>query len=146
MRRNLIFAIVVLAVCPVLTADYYVATDGDDAGLGTLGDPFETIQYAADVAAVGDTIYIREGSYHEAVVITGLAGSAADPITFTNYNGETVILDGTETISSGWTVHSGNIYKTTLSEDVWQLFVSGEQMIPARWPNAAFDELKIWDR
>ncbi len=34
-------------------------------------------------------------------------------------------------------MHSGNIYKTVLAEDVWQLFVDGRMQIIARWPNAA---------
>ncbi len=146
MRRNLIFAIVVLAVCPVLTADYYVATDGDDAGLGTLGDPFETIQHAADVATAGDTIYIRGGTYHEVVSLDGVIGSSGNEITFTNYNGEIVTLDGTIGITSGWTQYSGNIYKTTLSEDIWQLFVDGECQTLARFPNAEVWSDFMWQR
>ena len=56
------------------------------------------------------------------------------------YPGEVVTLDGTEAISelqtNGWTPYKGSIYKTTLSKDIWQLFVDSEMMIPARWPNA----------
>ena len=99
--------------------------------------------------APGDTCYIRGGSYHEAVVITALTGTAAKPVTFVNYNGEQVVLDGTQPItglgSTGWTQHSGSIYRTTLGSDIWQLFINGEQMIPARWPNARFDDETVWD-
>jgi hypothetical protein len=125
---------------------FYVAVNGDDNNPGTFLEPFATIQKAADTVVAGDTVYIRAGSYHEAVTMTGKSGTAADPITFTNYNGEDVTLDGSIPITSGWIPHSGSIYKTTLSEDVWQLFVDGKTMISARWPNAKWDDDSIWDR
>ncbi|GAG41146.1 unnamed protein product, partial [marine sediment metagenome] len=71
-------------------------------------------------------------------------GTSGNPITFTNYQDEVVELNGTEEITSSWTQHSGNIYKTTLSADIWQLFVDDDMMISARWPNAtAWDG--FWD-
>lgn len=70
----------------------------------------------------GDTCYIRGGRYHEAVVISDLIGTAAKPVTFVNFGGEEVILDGTRPISdlgsTGWTNHSGSIYRTTLGGNV----------------------------
>ena len=118
------------------TSGYYVATSGSDTNPGTFLEPFATTQKAADVMSAGDTCYIRKGMYHEHVTMNGKNGTAADPITFMNYREEKVVLDGTIPITANWTQHAGNIYKTTLSEDVWQLFVDGEMMVPARWPNA----------
>jgi hypothetical protein len=119
-------------------ANYYVATDGNDSDAGTIGAPFATIQKGVDMLSAGDTLYIREGTYHEEVELVALTGTEANRITITNYPNDTneVILDGTEEIASSWDVHSGNIYKTTLSEDIRQLFVDGKMMTPARWPNA----------
>ncbi len=136
-------------VSHVLAGDYYVATNGDDSAAGTIVAPFKTIQHAADVMVAGDTCHIRGGNYHEAVVIDGLNGSSGSPITFTGYNNEVVTMDGSQPLtdlgSTGWTLHSGNIYKTTLNTDIWQLYVDGELMIPARWPNGNFDDGSIWD-
>jgi hypothetical protein len=115
---------------------YYVATTGDDGDAGTIGAPFATIQKGVDMLSAGDTLYIRGGTYDEEVKLVALTGTSANRITITDYNDETVTLDGTEEITSSWEVHSGNIYKTTLSKDIWQLFVDGEMMTPARWPNA----------
>jgi len=50
-------------------ADYYVSPAGDDTDPGTLASPFKTIQRAADAMRAGDTCYIREGTYREAVTV-----------------------------------------------------------------------------
>ncbi len=42
--------------------------------------------------------------------------------------------------------HTGNIYKTTLSEDIWQLFVDGKMMTLARFPNALTFSDEMWDK
>ncbi|MCK4958639.1 MAG: hypothetical protein KAT00_04555, partial [Planctomycetes bacterium] len=131
-KITIVLLISVLLPAYAFGGDVYVATDGSDSDKGRIDSPFRTIEKAVSELDPGETCYIRGGTYHEEVVINNLDGTSSSPITFTNYNGEEVIIDGTEPVSSGWTVHSGNIYKTTLSEDVWQLFVNGEQMIPAR--------------
>ena len=127
----------------------FVAPDGDDGNASTFSSPLATLQAAAGMMLPGDTCYIRGGTYHQETVISGLAGADGNEITFTNYEDEVVIFDGTRDIndiaSTGWTQHSGSIYKTTLTEDVWQLFVNGEWMVNARWPNANFSDGSIWD-
>src|SRR3989304_2797993 len=42
---------------------YWVATDGDDTGSGSEDDPWATLQHAADSAAPGVAVYVREGDY-----------------------------------------------------------------------------------
>ncbi len=74
-------------------AVYYVAPDGDDFNPGTVDDPWQTIQKAADTLAAGDTVYIRAGTYAERVIPVN-SGSAGNPITYAAYPGETAILDG----------------------------------------------------
>ncbi|MCK4785583.1 MAG: right-handed parallel beta-helix repeat-containing protein [Desulfobacteraceae bacterium] len=122
--------------------DYYVATDGNDANPGTLNEPFATLEHALlDVVEPGDTIYMRGGSYHEEISAAAgaVAGTPGNPITITNYQDEVVTLDGSEALSdldgATWTKYSGNIYTTSISKDIWQLWVDGRMMIPARWPN-----------
>ncbi|MCK5174899.1 MAG: DUF5123 domain-containing protein, partial [Planctomycetes bacterium] len=106
---GLIAAVLMLLAVSALATDYYVATAGSDSDPGTFAAPFATIQRAADMVSAGDTVYIRGGSYHEAVVMTGLHGTDADPIVFISYPGEEVTIDGTEAIADiavgGWSLH-----------------------------------------
>ncbi|VGO16317.1 hypothetical protein PDESU_04908 [Pontiella desulfatans] len=132
-------------------ATYYVATNGVDIlSGGASNTPFATIQYAADQMNAGDTCYIRGGSYHEDVVVDGLVGSAGAPITFSAYPDERVVMDGTKSLadlgSTGWVQHAENIYKTTLTQDVWQVIADNEMMIPSRWPNGFLHDDTIYDR
>ena len=116
---------------------YYVATDGDDSDAGTLAEPFETIQHAANLARPGDTIYIRGGTYRETVT-PARSGNALAEITFTAYQNETVIISGADELT-GWTQYDGSIYKATMPVDLGvglnQVFVDGDMMLWARWPN-----------
>jgi len=44
-------------------ADYYVATNGNDANNGSVNQPFATIQRAQEAVSPGDTVYVRGGTY-----------------------------------------------------------------------------------
>ena len=130
----------------IYCSEYYVASFGFDSYPGTFEQPFRTIQRAANNMIAGDICYIREGTYHETVNIENQNGNAGSPIILTNYNDERVVLDGTIMIDSVWQIHSGNIWKTTLDFDIWQLFVEGNEMVMARWPNANFYDETIWNK
>jgi Right handed beta helix region len=70
----------------------FVAPDGDDSGPGTLDQPWQTLQKAANSVPAGATVYLRSGTYGPFVMRrSGLAGQ---PTTFTAYPGETAIVDG----------------------------------------------------
>ena len=123
-----------------ITKDYYVSISGDDAGSGDLNNPWKTIQQAFDSVESGDTVYVRAGKYREAITVKDLQGSSNKQIMFTNYNQEEVTIAGTVQIqTTDWSVHEGSIYKTTLTQDIWQLFVDSDMMTTARWPNVQQD-------
>lgn len=150
-RSGFLLRLMVCAIPMILCAEnlsaasYYVATNGSPAASGSLSDPYLSVQDAVDRMGPGDTCYVRAGHYHESVLVQNFSGSSNAPLIIRPYAGEEVVFDGTQELSdlgaSNWTQHSGSIYKTTLSEDVWQLFVDGEMMISARWPNNSFDTL-----
>ena len=72
---------------------YYVDSGGSDlTGDGSAGDPWQTIQHAADQVAAGDTVFIKPGTYGGGVTVN-TAGTAAMPITFAA-SGPGVIIDG----------------------------------------------------
>lgn len=126
-------------------ADYYISETGSDESTGSIDAPFATVQQALEVAVAGDTIYLREGEYYESVDLSGIAGAADSPITITNYDDEVVTFTGTTDITSSWEVDEGNVYKTTLTEDITQLFVDGEMMTLARYPNALVWSDDVWE-
>ncbi|MEE2765295.1 MAG: T9SS type A sorting domain-containing protein [Candidatus Neomarinimicrobiota bacterium] len=138
--------IVLMLVTYTFGSDFYVAKHGDDSNPGTFDSPFLTIQQAADTMIAGDICYIRQGLYHESVTMDDHDGADGFPIVFTNYNNERVAMDGTVPIDPTWQVHSGNIWKTTLDYDIWQLFVDWNEMVMARWPNANFEDGSIWNK
>jgi hypothetical protein len=73
----------------------HVATTGNDSNPGTLAAPLRTIQRAVDLAQPGHTILIRGGTYAPSTNIQILGnGTASQPITMRNYNGERVVVDG----------------------------------------------------
>lgn len=76
-------------------AQYYVATTGNDSANGAIGTPWRHIQKAADTASAGDTVYVRAGTYNEAVTLTRSGSAAAGQIVLAAYPGEVAVVDGT---------------------------------------------------
>lgn len=123
----------------------YVATDGSDiSGKGTIENPYGTLSKALRKSFPGLTVIVREGIYHEEVTLDSLRGTAEKPITIRAHTGESVTISGTKTIKQKWHPLESGIWSTTVNQPVWQLFVDGEQMVPARWPNARFDDATIY--
>jgi uncharacterized protein (TIGR03437 family) len=124
-------------------SDYYVSPSGSDNAPGTLAQPFQTIQQAASVMVAGDTAHILAGVYRETVV-PAHSGTQNAPITFMPYNGQSVTVSGADVIlATSWILSSGNIYKAAVpwvpDPNLNQVFVDGQMMIEARWPNTSLD-------
>ena len=102
--RLIIFAAIACASLAFLRSApqnaWYVSPAGSDTDGGTMPAPFRTIQHAVDMAAPGDTIYLRGGTYEEAVHLSH-SGNADARLLLTGYAGETVILDGRDTLPRG---------------------------------------------
>ena len=130
----------------MFSIDFYVSNSGSIDNPGTFDSPFLKVQQAADIMEAGDICYIRQGVYHEHVLVNNQSGVSGSPILFSNYQGERVVFDGTILIDSTWVPYNGNIWTTEIDFDIWQLFVDFEEMVMARWPNANFEDESIWDK
>ncbi|MDD5199246.1 MAG: right-handed parallel beta-helix repeat-containing protein [Terrimicrobiaceae bacterium] len=90
-------------------ATYYVATTGNNGNAGTISSPRRDIASGQTLLSSADTLLIRGGTYHEAVVaISGSVPNGADDANHTviaGYPGETVTIDGA-TADQPLTVHS----------------------------------------
>ncbi len=83
-------------------ADYYVAKAGSDQNSGSLAEPFASLQKGHDVAAAGDTVWLRGGSYPvgKQIKLSKSGQSDAQRIRFWAYPGETPILDFASYVST----------------------------------------------
>jgi hypothetical protein len=119
-------------------ATYYVAPNGDDANAGTITAPFKTLQHARDVVRTvndnmtGDiNVYLRGGNYPVSSTIgftSADSGTNGHHVVYAAYPGEKPVLDGGVQVT-GWTQHSGNIWKATLNRGnkLRALYVNGKR-------------------
>lgn len=125
----------------LLSASWYVASWGNNLAAGSLSAPFQSIEKAAEVAQPGDTVYVRGGTYHE-TIRPWSSGTRAAPITFEPYNNESVTIDGADPVA-GWDGSGAPIFTTQLPWSMGsgnnQIFVDGQPMTEARWPNTNLD-------
>lgn len=118
---------------------------GAEHHVGPQGQPFKTIQQAADAMKPGDTCVIHAGVYRETVRPAG-SGAAGQPLRFVAAPGERVVVSGADELSPDWAVHRGAMYKTPAGEPFIQLFVDGQMMTEARWPNTPLGDIMTMNR
>jgi len=85
----------------IFAADYYVAQKdpaASDTNPGTEQQPFKTLSNACTTAQAGDTVYIKEGTYREAL-IPKHSGEKGKPITFQAYKKDFVMIKGSEVLT-----------------------------------------------
>ena len=142
--KNKIIVILFLFFNLLFSQTLYVSPLGDnDTGDGTLSNPYLHIQYAIDAGA--SEVLLLEGVY------TNFESITASNVMIKANPGDNVVFNGTITINNPgeieaeWIQYSGNIYQTSINEDVWQLFMNNEEMVMARWPNTTFESDMIYN-
>lgn len=120
--------------------------------LGTLGsakNPFTTLSECIEAGLKpGDKCLLKTAAYDETIKINNVHGTRDQPIVIGGYEGETPVIGGTELINvEKWESADGKIYKGKVTNDqpIWQLFINGEMMVNARWPNAKWSDKTIFD-
>ncbi|MGL4598819.1 MAG: DUF1565 domain-containing protein, partial [Bacteroidia bacterium] len=95
MLRHLFLAFLsLLSYAVTAQTQYFVNPAGNNNNPGTLNQPWQTIQHAADNATPGSVVQIMAGTYNEKISIN-VSGIGNNRITFQNYIGQLAILDGT---------------------------------------------------
>jgi parallel beta-helix repeat protein len=124
---------------PAAAATYYVSPSGNDANDGRdLTRPFRTVQRGANAAVAGDTVYVRAGTFRETVTFTNKNGTATAPIVLSAYGSERPILKGSQVVT-GWTLHSGAIWKrTSWTINSQQVFDDGVVLKQIGMPSSYF--------
>ena len=91
---GLVFIVVVALSVRLEAATFYIAPNGNDTNAGTFGAPFFTVSKAASVAAAGDFIFLRGGTfnYTNTIRLTNSGGAGA-PIRLWVYTNELPFLD-----------------------------------------------------
>ena len=95
---SIIFFIAIgsFSLSPIASAKhYFVATNGNDEHSGSLDEPFQTIQHAIDVSSLGDTIFVRQGTYFELINIYNKE-EGNGTLTVQPFENEKVIIDGSK--------------------------------------------------
>lgn len=146
-------------------ATLYVANATTSFGDGSLSSPFSDLQSCVDVLAthaVGSSCLLLEGHYrfNRTVIARGLHGAAGAPYLIASAPGHAAIIDGTLNVPTTWqwrettqlltngtALHGGHWVAPWPDgrAEPWQLFVDDEMMIPARWPNARWDDKTVFD-
>lgn len=122
----------------VAAQSFYVSPNGADSNPGTLAAPFKTLERARDAVRTVNSnmsqdiyVYLRGGHYPvtQPVEFTSLdSGNNGYRVIYQAYQDEEPVLNGA-TLVTGWTQHSGNIYKATLnrSSKLRTLIVDGKR-------------------
>jgi hypothetical protein len=88
--------LLLITMVPVHAAEYFVdPINGSNANNGnSLGTPWQSIQFAVTQLAAGDTLYLREGTYHETGIGLSVSGAADAWITVRPWASESVSING----------------------------------------------------
>ena len=115
---------------------------------------YKTISACVNDANATDSCLVREGRYHEEIIVT-----EKEDIEIKGYQNERPIIDGTIVLKPNnrvkWNFHKWRKYcfgkinqvlnKDANGKDIFQLFVDGEMMTNARWPNALWQDKTTFD-
>jgi len=90
----------------------YVSPSGSDSNPGTLSAPWQTPQKAANSATAGQTVCFRGGTYPQTVTAGyqqtfNNSGATGNPIVFTNYPGETALVQGSTRVNGSYLTFRG---------------------------------------
>lgn len=76
--------------------EIYIAVNGSDSsGNGSFDNPFASVEKAQAFVGPGTRVLFRGGTYKRTLKISKGSGTESQPVVYTTYNNEKVIIDGT---------------------------------------------------
>lgn len=124
---------------------YISSKSGDDSRTNTQAQnqstPWKLSNKIRGLAlGAGDQVLFERGGNFPGTIQLGqgvtVAGVAGNPVVIGAYGtGAVPILNGAELISTAWTKYQGNVWVTSRVDTVEQLFVNGNSLTLARYPN-----------
>lgn len=127
----------------VSATNYYISSaNGNDANAGTTqAAPWRTIARLNQVTwqiQPGDQILFERGGTYRGEIIWGVSGTASQPVTIGAYgSGPRPVISGSDVVAN-WTQFQGNVWKAQVGQPVDQVFVGGQRMTVARYPNSGW--------
>lgn len=146
MRTNryslLLIAKLALLTSSSLATTYYVSPTGSDSNNGTSqATAWQTITRVNQISSSlqpGDKVLFQKGGSYRGKLTISSNGSAASYIEIGAYGtGARPVISGSVAVT-GWTVHSGNIWRAPVSQAPKQVYVDGQLMNIARFPNTGW--------
>ncbi len=131
----------------IFSAVYYVSETGSDSNNGTdESTPWQSISKINSMMSQilpGDQILFKRGDRFYGTINISKSGTAGNEIVFGSYGtGNLPVITGKKLIT-GWTVHSGNIYRANFSDSVTHVYVDNKLMTIARYPNSGFLKVDV---
>ena len=137
--KNFLFYFILITVSLSHADVWYVSNIGSDDNNGSENQPFKTISKALKISTNGDSVYLDKGVYRENIYLF-----KKENILIKSKNNEKVVIDGSDLLPSKWTPWENGIWKQKINHEIWQLFINDKMAYVARWPNATFEDGKIW--
>lgn len=97
------------------------------------------LEQALKAAKPGDTIRLAGGRYETSIELR-----RKNDLRIVAIEGAEVIIDGSRALPKNWVPWKEGIWKQEIGFDIWQLFNDDQLVYVARWPDATFEDGKIW--
>lgn len=121
---------------------YYFSNNGEDSNNGI--SPVYPMKSVSKINEIlykmlpGDVLLLERGSIFYGQINLSSSGNDNFPVTIGAYgNGKNPVISGSVPVTD-WSRYKGNIYSANVNAIVKNLFVNGDQMILARYPNSGY--------
>jgi hypothetical protein len=139
---HLLLLISLLAGQCAMATIYYVSPTGSDSNSGTsAATAWQNISRVNQISSSlqpGDKVLFQRGGTYRGKLTISSNGTAAAKIEVGAYGtGARPIIKGSVAVVN-WTNHSGNIWRAPISQSVKHVYVNGQLMTIARYPNSGW--------